>query len=165
MIRNKALKLVKEIQDYSMKNKAYWNKVPYLACMANGRTGWNDQLSRAAEQGYWAVNAVSGYYRIYVDLETGRLVTPLKLTNDANEEDILALAFQMDEIDAAKIAKELEEWAKEPYGSYYSGKQINEREENVKKTIKKFGLKPDSYKRKVSKKSIEDNNLVAGLMD
>lgn len=164
MIKNKVKGLVSEIKYYSTSQKRKWQKVPYLCCLANGRTGWNDQLSRAAQQGYWALNAVSGYYRIYVDLETGRLVSPYQLDKDAADEDIILLAFTND-LNVDEIIKSLKEWANEPYGSYYSGKEINDREKRVQQDIKLYNLKPNSYKRKTSKKAIEKDNLVAGLID
>ena len=68
--------LVERIRKYSRSQKEDWRKVPMLALEAEGRTGYSDNRSRAYMQGFWALeeSVKDGYYRAYIDLETGDIV-------------------------------------------------------------------------------------------
>jgi hypothetical protein len=53
-----------------------WSRVAYWAIMADGVTGYSDNLSRAYSHGKWMLPVTSqGYYYFYVDLRTNQIKT------------------------------------------------------------------------------------------
>lgn len=129
--------LVNNIQKYSMSQKTFWQKIPLLALTADGRTGYNEHYSLAYEWGFWAIGKNElGHYKIFIDLETGKLVNAYKANESlfiderglkicsnifpANKKDILNLAFNLEEIDAKKIINNLENECKKEYYKLYN---------------------------------------------
>ncbi len=133
-----AEKLAEGIRNYSKAQKKLWQRVPLLALEADGRDGFLDNYSRAYDTGFWALEAGirDGCYSVYVDLATGELVDAYSASGGfsvcdidvpkeskikpAGKEDVLTLAFRLDELDARKLVNSLERKAKEPYPSYYN---------------------------------------------
>lgn len=156
--------LIDTVRKLSIEQKDTWQKVPYLALQADGRTGYSDQYSRAYHQGYWAIEASvrNGSYRIYVDLETGELVSAFDPRKKARDEDVLLIASNLGQIDAAWLIEKLHSRSLESVGSYYNAtKQERWRQE----TLKEYDLKPNKYKRRVSPNEVYEGNSVAGLID
>ena len=156
--------LVNSIRELSKSQKDTWQQVPFLALQADGRTGFSDQYSRAYCQGYWAVASTvrSGSYSVYVDLETGELVSAFDPRKQARDEDILMIAPNLNQIDAVSLVIELAKDPERPVGSYYNAqKQEKWRQE----TLKEYNLRPAEYRRKVSKKEVYEGNSIAGLVD
>lgn len=133
--------LVKRIREYARSQKALWQRVPWLALEADGRTGHGDNNSRAYRLGVWALRSSArvGHYHVYVDLATGVLIDPFTFhhkkgrLDPASNDAILALADRIDELDAAALVAELEQKAKEPHGSYYSAAEKRAWRENIRK--------------------------------
>lgn len=141
LVNAAALEIVKDIRDFSLFQKGLWQRVPYLALEANGRKGFSDKYSCAYDSGFWQLDGSikNGHYYVYVDLETGELVDaasvsgmPLNLRDQevivpprenarkpAKNEDVLGLAFHLDELDASAVISSLEQQIREPYPSYY----------------------------------------------
>lgn len=117
--------LIEHIRAFSRRQAALWQRVPYLALEADGRTGFNDNHSRAYRQGVWAVDScVNGNYTIYVDLATGELIDPFAFhekgeIKPASDAGVLTLATKLAELDAFAVVQRLEERAREPVASYY----------------------------------------------
>jgi len=146
-------KIVKGIRDYSKQQRNVWQRVPLLALNADGITGYSDIYSRAYNQGFWALEGSinSGKYRIFVDLATGELVNAEQASSKeflasynydkqsvltrANDEDILNLAFHMEELKARKIASELIRISKQPYWKGYDKSKQEQWRLKVKKTL------------------------------
>ena len=145
-IRTEADKVIFDIRELSRRQKDLWQRVPYLALQADGRSGYSDNYSRAYREGYWALDASvrSGLYSVYVDLENGKLVNPAVPKKLASDEDVLMLAFSLEQIDARAIVTDLYKRGKEhTWRGYDSGKQEAWRD-SMQKAYK---LRPDSYKR------------------
>ncbi|MDP3640785.1 MAG: hypothetical protein Q8R53_06340 [Nanoarchaeota archaeon] len=135
-----AEKVVEDIHNYSRSQKELWQKIPLLALEADGRTSSNGNYYRAYHSGFWGLDNGSDQCRsVYVDLATGELVdaysafshffpgdvaVPKKsVLKPAREEEVLKLAFNLEELDAKNIVASLEEEAKERYSSYYNLKE------------------------------------------
>jgi len=156
--------LVKSIRELSRSQKGVWQKVPFMALQADGRTGFSDQYSRAYHQGYWAVTSTvrGGSYSVYVDLETGELVSAFDPRKEARDEDVLMIASNLNQLDAVSLVNKLSIDAKQPVGHYYNAQ---EQEKWRQETLKEYDLKPTEYRRKVSKKEVYERNSIAGLID
>ncbi len=159
--------LVSRVTEFSRRQKALWQKIPFLALSANGRSGYSDQYSRAYGQGYWAVEASvsDGEYCVYVDLETGKLVNATDPRRPAKAEDVLRIARSLDQLDAASIVKSLEVQAKEPIGSYYDAKARRERKQRIAAILREGKIKRDSFRRSVSPREVYEGNVVGPLLD
>ncbi|MDP3734090.1 MAG: hypothetical protein Q8R37_02585 [Nanoarchaeota archaeon] len=147
--------LVEKIREYSLSQQQQWQRVPYLALMADGRSGFNGNYSRAYHQGYWALESSckSGYYNVYVDLDNGNLVDAHHAASSidlfdvdipkesksvpANEDEIITL--DLDNLDARSLVRMLQQQAQEPYPSYY---KAEEQEAWRRKTLQELDLKP-----------------------
>ena len=163
-IRSGTKELVSKIREFARMQKDLWQRVPYLALQADGRTGHNDQHGRAFGQGYWAIGASSerGCYTVCVDLETGELVSAFDPRKKASDEDVLRIAAAPDQIDAESVIAELRSEAMAPTVWYY---KPEEKERWRKSKAERYGLRPDSYQRNIDPKEIHEANLVAGLAD
>lgn len=154
------------IRDFSKEQKDLWQKVPYLALQADGRSGYSGQYSRAYEQGYWAIKGSTseGRYTVYVDLETGELVDAFDPRKPADNKNVivLALALALKELKAAEIVKKLSDEAKK---SHYKDYKIRNQIEWRRSLKNSLGLKPGAYKRKVNPEEVHRNNIVGGLLD
>lgn len=118
--------LVRTIREYVRSQAETWQLVPYLALEADGRSGYSDNYARAYRQGVWAIesSARDGSYTVYVDLATGELVNPFSFHEqarcvDAYDSHVLALATNLDQLDAAALVAGLEAAARKPIASYY----------------------------------------------
>ena len=119
-------KLVLDIRKYVSTQKEFWQRVPWLALQADGRTGFNQQYSLAYERGFWVVGGIpplpiSG---AYVDLASGDLVQPHNAFVEyslvpAMSGCVIHLAKNLNELDARNLLQELALVAKQPYPSYY----------------------------------------------
>lgn len=71
-------RLLEDIREYSENRKEEWQRIPYLALKADGRSGWNDRYQTAYLHGFWwlGVYNQNGHRAAKVDLETGRIVGP-----------------------------------------------------------------------------------------
>ena len=156
--------LAARIRRFSENQKDLWQKVPYLALQADGRSGYSDQYARAYGHGFWAIRSsiVNGYYTICIDLETGRLVNSSNLTVAPRDETIIPLASALKELDAKDIVADLGKLSTEPTYKEYDPNKQNEWRNGL---IRKLGLNPNSYKRLVSLKELAERNSIAGLID
>lgn len=156
--------LVNLTRELSKSQKRIWQQVPFLALQADGRTGYSDQYSRAYRQGYWAVESTvhGGSYSVYVDLETGELVSAFDPRKEARDEEVLMIASNPNQLDAVSLVTEIAKDAERPIGSYYNAQ---EQEKWRQETLKEYNLRPAEYRRKVSKKEVYEGNSIAGLVD
>ena len=124
-ILRQAKSIVQKINEYSVSQKVFWQRIPYLALEADGRTGFDENLNRAYSEGRWVIEGSSqhGYYRIMVDLATGKLVNPFKPIDSAPKDVILGISSYLDQLDAKAIVERLETKSRKPCGSYYSEKE------------------------------------------
>jgi hypothetical protein len=118
--------LVTAVRDFARGQVAEWRKVPHLALEADGRTGFNDNHSRAYRQGVWAVlsSVRDRSYAVYVDLATGELIDAYDFHRNgcctpAQDADVLRLASNIDELEAAALVASLRAQARQKYPSYY----------------------------------------------
>ena len=151
-IKNQSGSLVEMIKQYSRDQKELWQKVPYLALHADGKSGYSDQYSRAYRTGYWALDSstVRGYYNIFIDLSNGDLVNARHELKIADPEHILKLAFNLEELDATDIVDEL---IAEGKSLPWKGYNKQEQEKWRKGIIKEYNLKKkytlnENYQRK-----------------
>lgn len=137
--------LVAKIHGESTGRQSIWQQIPYWAANADGRTCYSKRLPLAYRQGYWPLEASlkNGAYTVYVDLETGRLVDANNPQNWASDEDVICLAFHLDQLDAQKIVSQLKQRS-----SMTITKEVNtpERIEWLRSVIF-LELKPNQYQR------------------
>jgi hypothetical protein len=163
-INNGVRQLLSLINQYSESQKELWREIPYLALEADGRDGFSDNYRRAYKSGFWALDSsnLNGYCTVYVDLATGKLVDAYFASDSfrvvgynipkesqikpANEENIILLAFNMEELDAREIIASLK---KERKISYVSYKDAEEQEAWRERTRKELGLKRKYSRKKV----------------
>jgi len=135
-LKKKAENLCTEIRGYSESQAKLWRKIPFLALQADGRTGFSDKYSMAYNFGYWNLefSIKEGKYTIIVDLESGRLMEARSFGDvvlddvvnsgveprEADDKEIIGLAFNLDEINAQRIISDLANGKKSPYPSYYN---------------------------------------------
>ncbi|MEK7628786.1 MAG: hypothetical protein AAB421_05245 [Patescibacteria group bacterium] len=98
--------LIDAVRACSRAQKDLWQKVPWLALQADGRTGYSDSYSRAYNNGLWTLTvAHHGYCSAFVDCATGELVDaelrPLV------EKYVLEVAAYIEQIDAHAVTKGL----------------------------------------------------------
>jgi len=120
-LNSKAEDLVAKIREFSKSQKELWQKIPYLSLQADGRAGYSDGLSRAYRNGFWELECslVSGFYQVYVDLETGELVNASSVSaRQASDKNVLKIALNLEQLNAQKIITCLEERACQPYPTY-----------------------------------------------
>ncbi len=162
-----ALELVQQVREGAEQQKALWQKVPYLALQADGRTGYSDNYCRAYHQGYWAVEGsqVSGSYTIYVDLETGVLVNAYDPRQKARDNDILRIAFGLHELDAADIIAGIQAHARMPCGTYYNNKELRERKARIASILREGHITRTAYHRTVSPEAVHRQNVIAPFQD
>ncbi|OGF28083.1 hypothetical protein A2303_00780 [Candidatus Falkowbacteria bacterium RIFOXYB2_FULL_47_14] len=92
------------IRDYCRAQKGLWQRIPWLALMADGRGGFSPTKGRAYREGYWMIfssgRANGPFCTVEVDCENGELDARLN-------SDIVKLIDHLDELNAAKIIAEL----------------------------------------------------------
>ena len=130
-----------------------------MALEADGRTGYLDQLSRAYQKGYWALESSvgNGGYQVYVDLATGELVDADSVSGTtfyieggevylsakdegierslASDEEVIVLAFHLNELDAQSTVQGLEEEARKPYASCYDSEEQEVKREGTRRLL------------------------------
>lgn len=152
-----AKELVNSIRELSKSQKDAWQQVPFWALQADGRTGFSDQYSRAYRQGYWAVETTvhKGSYSVYVDLETGELVSAFDPRKQARNTDVLMIASDPIQIDAVSLVKELSRDAKQPVDTYYNAQKQDKWRQAI---LKELNLRPNAYRRKITPKEVYKRN-------
>jgi hypothetical protein len=152
-IEQNAQTLIDMIRQYSRDQKELWQQVPYLALQADGRSGYSDNYSRAYRTGYWALESsiVKGYYNIFVDLSNGDLVNAIDESQFADAEQIIKVAFHLEEIDACEIIDDLTAKAKSlPWKGYAKSAQDRWRKDLIKELdLKKRYTLRENYQRKI----------------
>ncbi|MFH0891426.1 MAG: hypothetical protein V1867_01460 [Candidatus Falkowbacteria bacterium] len=141
-LRKKSKETEKElergIRDYCRVQKDLWQKIPWLALMADGRGGFSPIKGRAYRDGYWMIfssgRANGPFCTVEVDCENGELDASLN-------SDIAKLIDHLDELDAAKIIAQLKIETLKP--EHVPGDWRD-------KIIKGYGLKP-VYRRDTEK--------------
>lgn len=132
--------LIAAIRARSLAQKALWQRIPYLALMANGIGGFSDGLSVAYHRGYWRLEPTlrNGGYSVFVDLATGELVNPYKPEEPAWDDDVLLVAKRPDCIEAQAIIDQLEAEAK---GTSTTSMSLSELKTWRQKQVDELGLK------------------------
>lgn len=138
IIKHNAKVLVENIREYSRSQQELWQQIPNLALEADGRTGYDNNYSRAYRVGYWGLDScvIDGYYQVHVDLATGELIdanvglpycpvisdvayVPKKSQSIiAPDNKVIHLAYSLHELNAPRIIRELEKKAQEPVRDY-----------------------------------------------
>jgi len=141
LIRQKRRELVSAVRSWVRSQKDLWQRVPYLALQADGRSGHLDKFAHAYYHGYWLLDASinNGYYCVSVDLANGELIDPNKPTQKASDDSILVLVADIDALDAVKVVAYLEQASTEPTGRWYDEKEKRAWRESV---LKETGLLP-----------------------
>lgn len=110
-ITDLAENLASEIRAFSRRQDDLWQRVPWLALEADGRTGYSERLMRAYLQGYWGLGPTlaDGRFSVYVDLATGELVNSCEYNSRilAPTRDIIVLANYIKSLDASFVISEL----------------------------------------------------------
>ncbi len=121
-ISTQAKALVEAIREYSRSQKKLWQKLPYLALEADGRTGYLGTYAKAYRLGYWEVQCSvnRGDYNMYVDVETGEFISPWDYQKEVPDEYVLRLALRPQEINVEQIIEELRQKAQRPTSSVYN---------------------------------------------
>lgn len=116
------IKLAQDIQAYSISQVELWRRVPYLALMCDGLTGWSGGYSTAYSMGLWRLGSCiqHGGYTITVDLESGNLTLYDKPINFDMYSHIIRLICQIDakNLDAKVLVNWLEFQSNEKPKSY-----------------------------------------------
>ncbi|MDO8492065.1 MAG: hypothetical protein Q7S34_00285 [bacterium] len=159
--------LSQKVREVSKRQKDLWQQVPFLALQADGRTGYSDQYARAYIQGYWAVeSSVSGgCYSVYVDIETGELVSAYDPRQVARDKDVINLAVDPQQLDASHLVKALKVAAKEPIGSYYDAKKRKERKERITSILRRGNITQNHYRRTINPKEVYGMNALDSILD
>ncbi len=119
--RNKML--INLIKDYSISQKENWQKIPYLALMADGRTGYGSYHSTAYYHGYWTIFTDP---KFFVDLANGELVDlgwNFNESEEADDQKILDPDFSISYLDTKEIIKDLKEQSLCSYSNCYDPKK------------------------------------------
>jgi hypothetical protein len=114
-INNQAGDLEQMIKQYCRSQKELWQRIPYLALMADSYMNPDYALQKAYESGYWdtSYHAPSGR-NIFVDCGTGELCYYISKSYSNTRqpvisEEILGLAFRLDCLDAKQAIDSLRE--------------------------------------------------------
>lgn len=137
--------VARKVREISESQVSLWQKVPYLALQADGRTGYLDQYSRAYLQGYWAIeSSIQGSsYAVYVDLETGSLRNGYAPQLAAVDKEIVRI--NLNELDAETVTRQLRELAKQPINALFYNQLVRA---NWRKVVAaQLGLESNVYKR------------------
>lgn len=127
------------IRNYTEAQKEFWQKVPWLALQADGRTGHLDHWSIAYSNGLWCISPSGQNYTEFVDCATGKLVDgQLK---ELAEGRLLPLASRLQVLDAEVVIEHLRKEAQKQRPSYYSAAQWGRAESLRQLKIKERGLK------------------------
>lgn len=115
-------KLIEKLREYCRSQVAIWQTIPELAVNADGRTGFDDNLSRAYCCKKWALEktVTSAGYAAYVDLNTGNIVSAMNPKLFAPDDVVLRLLLTPEDLDAGRITKELKREARVPISPYIS---------------------------------------------
>lgn len=147
-ITDLAENLANEIRAFSRRQDDLWQRVPWLALEADGRTGYDGRLMGAYLEGYWGLGQVleDGKFLVYVDLATGELVgrpdyNPRIL---APTRDVLLLANHVKSLDASFVISELVRLGTRLYRSDLDPEKQAEWRVYIGK---KLNLWPDKYLR------------------
>ena len=119
-IREAQVELAERIREFVRSKKESWQKVPIVALMADGRTGYRDQYRFAYESGYWNL----GGYASAVDLATGELITLHGVVGTMNptlssDDHVIQYAANLDDLDAESILATLREEAEKSHSERY----------------------------------------------
>jgi hypothetical protein len=149
-IRRKAGDLVWHIRLSCIEQKDLWQKVPYLALQADGRSGYHDQYNTAYRLGCWIIQSSlwQGHYHVYVDLETGELFNSPNLGTKAFDDKILIAARSPEQFDAEYVVKELTKQSRKMINIIYDPAEQRRWRKQVKKEC---GLEKDRYQREPKK--------------
>lgn len=108
--------IVEAIFEYSRLQRGIWRRVPLLALRADGRRGFSDEHNRAYRE-FWVLGRSlrDEVYTVCVDLSNGELVDARLVylrsivsragLKPAKMEEVLKLAFSLEELDAERIVK------------------------------------------------------------
>lgn len=131
---------VETTRRWSREQAPLWRRIPEAALEADGVTGYSDRHSYAYHYGFWQLysSSASGYYRVYVDLSNGELVSSFSAGDYADGKlgapvrcaDADVLGLSLDELDAEKTLAELAAHAaRPPFSGYDLEKVAHWREE------------------------------------
>lgn len=124
--------LVSIVREHSQSQREQWQRIPYLALQADGRSGYSDNLRRAYVNKMWALGCSTDTCGYHVIPTGGK-------PRQATVEQVLVVAAHPEEIDAQRIIRWLEEEARRPYPSYY---EPEKQEAWRNKAMKKLKLEP-----------------------
>lgn len=115
-------KLIEKLREYCRSQVAIWQTIPELAVNADGRTGFDDNFSRAYHCKIWALEktVTSAGYEAIVDLNTGHIVSAMSPKLFAPDDVVLRLLLTPEVLDAGRIARELKREARVPISPYIS---------------------------------------------
>jgi hypothetical protein len=137
--------LIADIRAHVRAQRDLWRQVPLAALEADGRTGFNDNYSRAYYHGHWALDASLGVggvrgYTAYIDLASGELVNAYDPKRKAPDDAVLALALTMDDLDASKILAFLAQAAQSKISPGYPPTHEQDLQERIAKLRKDLRL-------------------------
>jgi hypothetical protein len=110
--------LLEALRQYSRDQAELWSQIPYLALMAQGRTGFSDNYYRAMHIGAWPVQQLHGSYTVYVDLATGDLVSTLDPSKLARDDQIVGILTDLEQLDAEALADSMRRDALKPINEF-----------------------------------------------
>lgn len=122
------INLARKINEYCKSQVDDWRRVPYLALMTDGITGWNGTYATAYDMGVWRLESGQKYgYYLTIDLSTGELCNFNRKLDFSNMYDVRDICkLEADELDAKRICDSLEKQSKEEYRSYTNIDKIRE---------------------------------------
>lgn len=119
---NLGKKIVRLIIKYTGSQKELWQRIPYLALLADSREDGDDILSRAYKKGYWCiysrVHDQTSRWELAVDCATGQFMHPFVSPRNAcpwmpiKNFDIIETLEHLERLDAGLIIKQLRARAK-----------------------------------------------------
>jgi hypothetical protein len=134
--------LVAALRKFSTDQVELWKQIPWLALQAEGISGYSDEGVSRYAAGYLRLLSQGGYYRVFIDLDSGEICSSMRPINLANDYDVLQLNEK--HLNAQGYIDELIEYAKRPMWRGYDEKKVKAWRE---KQIRQYNLSPRYVRR------------------
>ena len=137
--------LAEELRMFSKAQKELWQRVPWLALQADGRSGYSDGYAFAYHKGLWRIEASvqNSNYVVAIDCATGEPIN-IWQHKPASDLDLLHCMHKWKDFDAEHVVAELRKHGKAAHFSGYDAKKVEAWRAEL---VQKLGLK-EVYVRK-----------------
>lgn len=137
---------IKGLVEFSHSQKKFWKKLPYLALMADGRSGYNDNNVICYRYGFWRVGYQPGKsnYSYRVDCATGDICR-WNAEHSIEKDCTGLLDIAISDLNAEAICQYLIAEGNKPMSSYMKSEEALRREQDEE--IKRYNI-TKTYTRK-----------------